>query len=399
MPDFNYRAVDKTGKNVNGILYADNEFELDNQLKNIGYWLIEFSVVNKKKLPVKIKVSRLELIEFCTTMSALLHAGIGIIDCIKSVIEEVDNPGFSHVLEDIALNISAGNTLVSSMQKHPEVFPEQMCNLINAAEYSGNLVEAFKDVAAYLEWTDRLIKDIKQVSLYPSIIFIVVCCFILLLFSFVVPKFTILFDSIDVELPLITQIVVNVSDFSKQYWYLFLLIPFVIYKLIAYAANRFDGFSFFLDKLKLKIPIFGAVIHMLCLSRFSHNMAVLIRSGIPILQCLELCRDLTGNKVVSAAIRDAELAVNEGRTVSEVFKTHSVFPPTLLRMIVVGEETGTMEQSFNHVSARYDDEIPRRIKKIMGIIEPTIIISLVIIVGAVAMAIFLPLMKLMGSVG
>ncbi len=398
MPDFNYRAVDKNGHTVKAALFADNEMQLDRQLKEIGYWLIESSILTKKNLPRNIKVSRLELIEFCTSMAAMLGAGISIIDAMTTMVEETDNPGFQYILEDLSLNVSAGNTLVSAMSKHPGVFPEQMRNLINAAEYSGNLVEAFKDCAGHLEWTDQLVKDIKQVSLYPTIILVVVGTFILLLFSFVVPKFASLLLSIDVSLPLITQIVLNISDFTKQYWYLFLIIPFISIKSVKYANQRSESFALFLDRLKLKLPVFGEVIHMLSLSRFTHNMAILTRSGVPILQSLELCRDLVGNRVISRAIRDAEIAVNEGRVMSAVFREYAVFPPMLLRMLVVGEESGTMEQSMEHISSRYDTEIPRRIKKIMALMEPIIMVFLIAVVGCVAMAIFLPLMKLMGGV-
>ena len=399
MPEFHYRAVDNTGKQHKGILAAQDETHLEYQLKEIGFWLIDAFKATKKNKPRKISVSRAELIEFCTSMSAMLGSGISIVDSLNSILEETDNPGFEHVLDDISVNITAGNTLVSALKKYPDVFPDQMCNLINAAEYSGNLVEAFKDVAEYLQWMDKLIKDIKQVSLYPTIVLVVVGTFILLLFSFVVPKFTALLTSVDVALPLITEVVLNISDIAKQYWYLFAIIPYGLIKLTQFLINRSEKLALASDKIKLKLPIFGQVIHMLSLSRFTHNMAILIRSGVPILQSLELCRDLVGNRVIAGAIRDAELAVNQGRTMSEVFRNYSVFPPTLLRMLIVGEETGTMERSLEHISSRYDDEIPRRITKIMGILEPMVMVILIGVVGTVAMAIFLPLMKLMGSVG
>ncbi|MFK8066680.1 MAG: type II secretion system F family protein [Gammaproteobacteria bacterium] len=399
MPDYNYRAVDKNGHSVKGVLFAENEKSLDVQLKDIGHWLIDASILNKRNLPRKIKVSRTELIEFCTSMAALQGAGIGIVDAITTMVEETENIGFEHVLEDLSLNISAGNTLVSAMSKHPDVFPEQMRNLINAAEYSGNLTEAFRDAANHLAWTDQLIKDVKQVSLYPTIVLVVVGTFILLLFSFVVPKFADLLLSVNVSLPLVTQIVLNISDFTKEFWYVFFIVPYLLIKVVKLINQRSEKFAFAMDRLKLKLPVFGEVLHMLSLSRFSHNMAILTRSGVPILQSLQLCRDLVGNRVISRAIEDAEIAVNQGRVMSDVFKQYSVFPPMLLRMMVVGEETGTMEQSMLHISARYDDEIPRKIKKIMGLLEPMIMVFLIAVVGTVAMAIFMPLMKLLGSVG
>ncbi len=399
MPDFQYRAVDSTGQQQKGVLSAMDEMHLDAQLKEIGCWLIESQKVKLSKKRVKVSVTRPELIEFCISMAALLGSGVSIVDALNTCTEETTNEGFVQILKEISEDIRSGNTFASCLQKYPKVFPKQMCNLINAAEYSGNLIDAFKDISEYLQWTDHLVKDLKQVSLYPTIVLTVVGAFILLLFSFVVPKFTELLNSVNVALPLITQIVVAISDFTKQYWYLIIATPIVCFKSLKFAIERSEAFATFVDERLLKFPIFGEVILMLCLSRFTHNMAILIRSGVPILQSLELCRDLVGNRVISKAIVEAEDAVNRGQTMSEVFRHHAVFPPTLLRMIIVGEETGTLEKSLNHISERYDDEIPRRIKKVMGIFEPALMVFLIAIVGAVVMSIFMPLMALMGSVG
>lgn len=399
MPEFNYKAVDNKGKQHSSSCYAVDEAGLENELKEKGFWLIDATKIKTNKKKAKVKVTRPMLIEFCISMSAMLGSGIGIVEAIQSVLEESDNEGFKTVLRDIADNITAGNTLVSALEQYPTVFPEQMCNLINAAEYSGNLVEAFKEISDYLQWTDSLVKDVKQVSLYPTIVLIVVGVFILLLFTFVVPKFTELLMSVNVPLPLVTQVVIGISDTVQAYWYLFVLMPFGLFKLSQFCIRRFSHLALMADRVKLKLPIFGDVIKMLCLSRFTHNMAILTRSGIPILQSLSLCRNLVGNRVISDAILEAQAAVNQGRTMTEVFKSYAVFPPTLLRMMVIGEETGSLERSLNHISDRYDDEIPRKIKKIMGIMEPMIMVMLIGIVGTVVVAIFMPLMSLMGSVG
>lgn len=398
MQEFQYQAVDSAGKQYKGMLVATDEHNLESQLQEMGYWLVDAIKLKKKKTFSKIVVKRHELMDFCLSMAAMLDAGIGIVDSIDTINEEMDNDSFKHLLHDISSNVVSGQPLEYCLKKYPQVFPNQMCSLINAAEYSGNLVEAFKDVADYLQWLDKLIKDVKQVSMYPTIVLIVVSIFILFLFSFVVPQFTELLLSVNVALPLITQVVVAISDATKEYWYLFIGVPIVLFKIIQFAIKRSEPLALMSDKIKLGMPIFGDVIRMLCLSRLTHNMAILTRSGVPLLQSLNLCRDLVGNRVIVKAIIEAEEAVNQGRTMSGVFRAHTVFPPTLLRMVVVGEETGTIEKSFDHISQRYDDEIPRRITKIIGILEPLIMVSLIAIVGTVVIAVFLPLMALMGSI-
>ena len=153
-----------------------------------------------------------------------------------------------------------------------------------------------------------------------------------------------------------------------------------------------------MDSYKLRLPVFGDILRMISLSRLAHNMGMLMRSGVPMLQALELCRDLVGNLVVEKAVRQAELAVNDGETISSVFRQFDVFTPMIMRMIVVGEETGTMERSMDHISVRFDDEIPRQIKRLMSLLEPMIILSLIGLVGTVALAIFLPFMELLGGI-
>lgn len=399
MQEFQYQAVDLAGKQHKGMLVAADEHNLETQLQEMGYWLVDSVKLKKKKTFTKIVVKRPELIDFCLSMAAMLNAGISIVDSIDTINEEMDNPSFKHVLNDISSSVVSGNTLESSLKKYPQVFPKQMCSLINAAEYSGNLVDSFKDVANYLQWLEKLVKDVKQVSLYPTIVLIVVGFFILFLFTFVVPQFTELLLSVNVPLPLITQIVVGISEATKDYWYLFIGAPIVLSKVIKFTISRWEPVALIFDKLKLRLPVFGEVIRMLCLSRLTHNMAILTRSGVPVLQSLNLCRELVGNRVIAKAIEEAEDAVNQGKTMSGVFRKHSVFPPTLLRMVVVGEETGSIEKSFDHISERYDDEIPRRITKVLGIAEPLIMVSLIGIVGTVVIAIFLPLMAILGSVG
>ncbi|MEM9604483.1 MAG: type II secretion system F family protein [Pseudomonadota bacterium] len=399
MPDFTYKAVDKGGKSIEGSMAADNEVMLDQQLQAIGYWMIEAQLSSKAAAPKRFKVTRKELIEFCSAMSAMLGSGISIIDAFETMTEQSSNPGFLHVLEDVSLNVQAGNPISESMSLYPTVFPVQMCNLIKAAEVSGNLPEAFKDLQLHLEWVDRMVSDVKQVSIYPAIVVCVVILFILLLFSFVVPTFTKILVSLNVPLPAITQVVIATGDVIKQYWWAIVGTPVAAFIGLRYLARASDVVALRLDHVKLGLPIFGDIARMIALSQFAHNMSVLVRSGVTILQSLTLCKDMIGNRVVAAAIQDAENAVNEGKTVSSALREHRIFPPMMLRMITVGEESGQFEHALAHVSARFDEEIPIRVKRVFAIVEPVIMLTLIGIVGMVALAIFLPLISVMGSVG
>lgn len=398
MEDYKYRCVDKSGHSVEGIMSASNESALDYQLKELGYWLIDSHLLKSDKAQEKVRVSRKELIEFCSAMSAMLSAGISLVDSFRTMTSESSNEGFTQVLEDISINVEAGSTVFDSMSKHPEVFPEQMRNLIKAGEYSGNLPSSFKDLQHHLTWVEKLTAEIKQVSIYPTIVFIGVSLFVLLLFTFVVPRFTDILVSLDVPIPVLTQVVMSIGQFTKVYWWLILSLPITLFVILRISLKRFPSFAFAFDQFKLKLPIFGEIAQMIELSRFAHNMAILLRSGIPILQTLQLCHGMISNRVVAQAIHQAELAVNEGKTLSSVLREHAVFPPMMLRMIVVGEQSGEFERALTHVSQRYDEEIPIRVKKVFSIIEPAIMFVLISLVGTVSMAIFLPLMSLMGGI-
>lgn len=399
MSAYRYRAVDKTGYSVNGTMEAADETQLEQLLLDVGYWLVESkSVAREKKETGKLKVSRRELIELCSAMNALLDAGVTIIDALTTMASETTNDGFRHALEDITLNIEAGSTLTESMARHPRIFSKQVTNIVKAGEFSGNLATSFGEVMRHLEWVDELVADLKQVSIYPAMVLFAVSLFVLLLFGFVVPTFAELLAQLDLTLPLVTRIVMGAGDFVSHHFLMIGGFPALI--VISYISARKYSYRFALacDMAKFRIPIVGDILRMIALSKLSHNMAMLMRAGVAMQQALNLSRDLVGNLAVSEAIKDAEIAVTDGQTVSSAFRRYSFFSPMIMRMIVVGEETGTMEHSMDHVSKRFDNEIPRRIKKLMSILEPTIIICLIGLVGTVALAIFLPFLELMGGI-
>lgn len=399
MSVYRYRAVDKTGYSVNGTMEAVDEAALDRLLLEVGYWLIDAKPAHKeKKKRIQAKVTRRELIELCSAMSAMLDAGVTIIDALRTMSKETDNDGFQNALEDITLNIEAGTTLTEAMSRHPKIFSKQVTNIVKAGEYSGNLATSFSEVMRHLEWVDELVADLKQVSIYPATVLIAVSLFVLLLFGFVVPTFAELLAELDLALPLVTRIVMSAGDFVSAHWFLIVATPAVVVSGYLIARRSSYRFALAADTLKFQIPIVGDILRMISLSRLSHNMAMLMRAGVAMQQALGLSREIVGNLFVGEAVKEAEVAVTDGQTISSAFRNYSFFTPMILRMIVVGEETGTMENSMDHVSKRFDSEIPRRIKRLMSVLEPTIIICLIALVGTVALAIFLPFLELMGGI-
>lgn len=398
MPDYYYRAVNKTGETVDGNLNVETESLLEIQLKEAGWWLIEVKTKVQQSKKQKVKVTRVELIEFFNNLLIMTQAGITVSAAIAAQVEECENEGFTHVLEDIKFQLESGNSLLVALQRHPKIFPEQACNLIKAGEFSGNLDNSFEDLANHLEWVDNLVRDVKQASVYPVIVTFAVMGLIGLLFSFVVPRFKKIFDSLEIKLPAITQAVIDIGDFTHDYWWLIILCVASIAAIFKFGPRYSEKFANGLDQLKLDIPVFGKLNSLIVMSRFTHNFSLLLKAGVPIMDALEMCRGLVNNRIMEDAIRDAEEAVSSGRTVSQGLKGHVVVTPIVLRMMMVGEQTGRLDSSMAHISKRFDNEIPRVIKKVFAFMEPAIMVILIGVVGTVTMAIFLPLLSIMSGI-
>ena len=399
MPSFRYRAVDRTGIDVNGTLQARDPLDLERLLRDIGYWLIEAQPCrdSTSAAPPRIKNARRELIELFSAMAAMLDAGVPIIEAIETMAEESGNQVLRKVLRDLALNVKAGVGLGEALERHPQLFTRQMTHLVKAGEFSGNLPQSFHECARYLEWVDGLLAQLKQVSIYPAAVLTAVGLFVLLLFGFVVPTFAAILAELDRGLPLVTRLVLSAGDFVKSFWWLLLGVPIALALAVREGRNRSTAFELWVDQRLLALPVIGDIQRMVGLARFAHTMAMLLRAGVPVLQALGLTRDLAGNRVIADAIRQAEVAVSEGQNMTAAFARAELFSPMLQRMLVVGETTGTLDRSLAHVAQRFDQEIPRRIKRLISLLEPAIVLGLIALVGVVALAIFLPFMDLLGS--
>lgn len=378
---------------------------LEQKLQSLGLWLID---ATSQELPgAKSKSSRhgswfmwghskrRDLIDFCTLMNFQSKVGIPLIQALEVAAQECESENFKEVIQGLKKHLEAGLLFYEALERFPHVFSTQFVSVVKAGETSSKLPETFEDLKGYLEWLDQIIADIRQASIYPLIVSLVVGAFVLILFSMVIPKFATLLEATGVPLPLLTQIVFSLGTFAKTTWWLWTGI-LLFFSVGIFAGRRLSrGFARFVDQVKLKLPVFGELNLMLCMSRFSHNLAILYRSGIPIIKSLEICQDLVGNIVAEDAVADVKTHVASGQVISESMKRHAVFPTMLIRMVIMGEKTGNLDYALTTVSEYYNVIIPRRIKKIFAILEPALILFLIVIVGFVAVAIFLPILSLM----
>ncbi len=401
MANFQYRAIDADGKPIEGQMTAPDLSQLERQLQDMGLWLVRTLETKPKAVTRSARkagrVKSRDLMEFSTHMFTLLEAGIPLTQALKSLSVETPNLQLRSTLHTIFQQVEAGNTLHEAMSQHPKIFPPQITNLVHAGEDSGTLTETFKEMERYLDWVDQIRGDVRQATIYPSIVIVAVIGLLVLLFTFVIPRFVPILEDLHVPLPTITVVVIATSEFMVGAWWIWGSL--ILASPVAWMMGKkyLTGFSHWRDQMVLQLPVMGELIRMLTLSKFVQNFSVLYRAGIPVLQCLQLCQGVVGNYVVEKALQDTQRAVAEGLTINESLSRHRIFPPMMLQMISVGEATGTLPRTLMNIANYYNREIPRKIKKIFAIVEPMITLGLIAIVGIVALALFLPMMSLMGG--
>ena len=380
-------------------MVAESEMLLEQQLVDKGLHVIDIGSESIRRLKSATKVSRREMVDLFNGLSAMLEAGIDLSQSLDILTEETEREELKNVLSDIRISIESGHALDDAMSAHPSVFGAEVRSLIKAGSHSGNLEKACSDVASHVEWVDRLMGDVKQATIYPCMVLAAVFSLIMLMFMFVVPQFSKIFSSLNMELPPITLAVVSIGEFTASYWWLIILMVGFLIALVSYLPRVNPAFGLMLDRLKLKLPLFGPLILLLAQSRITHNLSLMLKAGVPIVDSLNLLVGMVGNRVISQAVKESRHAVTEGRKMSDGLMQHKdIFTPMVLRMIVVGEESGKLDHCLAMISKRLDEEIPRKIKQLFSVLEPMIIISMVGVVGLIAAAIFMPLFDLMGGV-
>lgn len=401
MPSFTYKYIDQNGKRQNAEILATDQKrakeELDN--RNIVYLDIYQSKTESKRYSWGTfhfggMVTRRDLIEFCIYMATLSEAGLSIIKALDEFSSECHNEYFKSIIIQLRLGIESGKSIAESMTRFPRIFSSEFISLVRAGEKSGTMPQAFREIKGYLEWLEKISADVKQATVYPLFIFVALICFMLFLFSYVVPKITSILVEMRLELPLITRIVTGISAITVHTWYIWLtgLLGSVLF--LKFVVPRNQTLSLLVDSFKLRIPLFGNLIRLIIQARFSHNFAILHKAGISVLENLELCMGFIGNRVYTQALHKTRLEVQEGINISTSLKSTGLFSGLVIRMFAVGEASGDLENALHNATNFYNEEIPRKLKKMFSIMEPLVIITLVGIIGCVALALFMPILTL-----
>ena len=403
MPTYNYKARDVYGRLIKGIMAAESEIDLSIRLKKLGFFLTQAksTIYQARGRELNIgagRLNRTEILDFTTQMAICLDAGVNLLTSLKDLAKNAPNRKSQMIIEDIARKVESGTSLKEALNSHPASFSQLYVSLVGSGESTGKLALVTNDLAKLLEWQMDLRSKIKEATLYPIILASVMVLVVTLLVMVVIPKFEPMFKDLDVTLPLPTRIILGISAFSRHYgWLIFLAIGLLIGMWFFIDSN--EKGSYYLDRFKTRLPLVGELVNKIALSRFCRTFALAIRSGVNVFDALGLASLVTGNKYIEKSISKARDYVNVGEKISSSLDMSGKFPGLVIRRINVGEQTGNLALTLEQVTQFYDREVPAAIKRMFTLFEPAMIVFMGVVVGGIALSVFLPLLQLIGKIG
>ena len=394
---FQYQARDNKGKISTGSIEALNEENAVSVLGSKGLIILGLQQTSKKrKVSVNTKVSDTDLVLFTRQLATMIDAGLPLVTCLNGLYEQASpkkQKGLRNVVGDVVGKVQQGDGFHESISKHPKVFDRLYLSMVKAGETGGMLAEILDRLAGFLEASSRLKKKVKSALTYPAVVICIAMGITIFLIVKVVPVFAGIFSDFGANLPAPTQVLIDLSDFIRGQWYYLIGgLMAVFFGIRAFIRTKY-GHDLW-DRMKLKLPVFGNLIHKICMSRFARTFAQLIRSGVPILEVLDIVGETADNSVVEKAIRTVKSDIEKGEQLSNSLNKQPVFPPMMLRMVSAGEVTGQIDGMLEKMADFWDEEIEATLSALTSLIEPMLIVFLGVVVGGIVIAMFLPIFKL-----
>ena len=403
---FTYQVRDRAGKMISGTLEADNQAAVAQKLRSMGYSPVSIDKVEQGALQKELtipgfgaKVKLQDLAIFSRQFATMINSGLSLLRALTILAEQTDNKELARVIDEVRNEVEAGKSLSAALQTHDKVFPKLYIAMVRAGETAGMLDQVLLRLADTLEKDVALRGKIKAALTYPVIVFILAVLLTGVMLIFIVPTFVSLFESLGGDLPLPTKVLMGASNFLSSPIGLLTFIGAPILLWQAYKRIRAtDEGRYRLDVIKLKLPVFGDLFHKIALARFSRNLGTLLRAGVPILQALEITADTVNSGPVSHAVKDIQDGVREGEAIATPLAEHDVFPPMVVQMIAVGEETGAVDTMLEKIADFYDQEVESTTESLTALMEPIMIAVLGGIVGSMVIALYMPIFKVMDLV-
>jgi general secretion pathway protein F len=400
-PIFDYKAFNSSGKVQKGIVEAENQKAARGKLKKQGLMateVIEKSATrpsNAVSIPfIGNRVSAQEIALMTRQLASLVRAKIPLVEALSALVDQSENQKLKVVLAQVRQDVNEGSSLAKATGTHPKVFDTIFVNMIEAGESSGTLQHVLIRLADLKEAQMRLRSKIISGMTYPVLMMVVAFGLMMAIFTFVIPKLTKIFDSMNKPVPALTKFLMGVSDAIINYWYGFIAAGFLFVWLFKRYINQPAGRAKW-DALKLKLPIMGGMVRMIAVTRFSSTMATLLDSGVPILTSMAIARNLVGNVPIAKAISNARENITEGQSIAEPLRKSGEFPPMMIHMISIGEKTGELPSMLQNVAETYEEQVNSKIDAMTSLLEPLMIVGMGGAVGFIVMSVFMPLMEIM----
>ncbi|WP_425805721.1 type II secretion system F family protein [Desulfitobacterium sp. Sab5] len=399
MPTFTYRAKNLIGEQMSGTHEAADVEALTAMLREQGYFLIDVQaegrVLSLDDLFQRITMKDIAL--FCRQFSVIISAGITIVDGIGILRDQMEKRKLKTALEEVHEELQRGRVLSAALSDHTTIFPEFMINMIRVGEASGTLDVIMNQLADFYEKENKIRRKIRTAMTYPLILFFLTVGVVTMLLIKVLPTFAGILQSIGGDLPLLTKILLGVSEFFVKHLIMLTLSGIVLMGVLSYLAQKSEV-KYWLDSMKLKLPLLRKTTVKVITSRFARSMGILLKSGIPVISAIEIMSNLLGNRVAEHKFIDCCVAVREGKGIAGPIKKVGLFPPLLIHMITVGETTGELDEMLTRTAGFFDEEVEEAIEKLTAAIEPAMIIVMAVVIGSIVLAIMLPMVNIMKSV-
>jgi general secretion pathway protein F len=400
MAVYEYKAFNKKGKTITGIIDADSTQEARTKLREEDVFitdLFETRSAQEKKSPTNIvlfaRIRPIEISVMTRQLSTLLNAGIPLVEALSAVIDQIDNKGLKKIMSQVRESVREGMSFADALLRHPRAFSQLMVNMIRSGESSGSLEIVLLRLADFLEQQVELKRKVLSALIYPSVTISVALLVLLFLLVYVVPSVTQIFADMKQSLPLPTAILIAVSEFTKSYWWLFLLLAVALFSGVK-AYTRTDKGQIHYDRIKLRVPLFGSLVRKIAITRFARTLGTLLKNGVPLLNALDIVKNVVNNRILESTIEEARTHIGEGSSIHDPLKRSGVFPPIVIHMIFVGEKSGTLEEMLQKVADTTDNEINSTISTLTSLLEPIMIVGLALVVGFIVLSILLPIFEI-----
>jgi len=398
MATFTYTARAVNGDLKSATIDAPTRDDVIKQLRQLRLNVVKIDegTAQKKKRMGSIKMR--DIVIFTRQFSTMINAGLPLVQALDILANQSENPALKDVTRQVVFDVESGNTVADALRKHPKAFTELYVNMVAAGEAGGILDTILMRLAVFMEKNDALVRKVKGAMIYPGVIMSVAAIAITVLLIFVIPTFQTMFASANIALPLPTRIVIGLSHALKTYWYVVAgIMGGTVYALKTYYATP-NG-KLVIDRTMLKAPVLGDVLRKSAVSRFTRTLGTLISSGVSILDGLEITAKTSGNRVIQDAIMESRASIAGGETIAAPLKKSQVFPPMVISMIAVGEQTGGLDEMLTKIADFYDEEVDAAVSGLLALMEPVMIVFLGVVVGGMVIAMYLPIFDMVNAAG